>query len=200
MISNIPSTGSIKFQWALLSKLLHKWRAVSFDPGPCDSRALSLENYSKESECRKEERHPGLSSLSISGIVPNECAPESSATINGKSESLTKKIQELHYNYIPQFRNVQHHCEKEGSRWPGLEWSSAGTSFRYNVLDQEQLLLMASLNANENYLQLHVILCHLNYLHFPFFSLFFHPEKQTLENMINSHFADKETDAQGHSV
>lgn len=59
---------------------------------------------------------------------------------------------------------------------------------------------MPSLNANENYLQLHVILCHLNYLHFPFFSLLFYPEKQTLKNIINSHLTGKETDAQGHSA
>lgn len=99
------------------AKLLHKLRAVSFNPGPCDPHALSLENYSREDECTKEERHPAPPPThSISGIVPNKCVPESSATINGRSESLINKIWELYYNYIPRFRNVQHHCEREGSR------------------------------------------------------------------------------------
>lgn len=83
---------------------------------PCDPRALSLENYSREDECINEERHPGPPSHDISDIVPKECAPESSATINGRSESLINKIQELYYNSILRFRNAQHHCEREGSR------------------------------------------------------------------------------------
>lgn len=91
-------------------------RAVSFDPGPCDLRALSMENYNRGDECIKEERHPGFPSHGIAGIVPNECVPESSATINGRSESLINKIRELYYNYIPQFRNAQCLCEREGSR------------------------------------------------------------------------------------
>lgn len=53
---------------------------------------------------------------------------------------------------------------------------------------------MSSLNANEKYLQLHVSHCHLYHLLFPFFSLLFHAEKQTLESMINGHFANEETD------
>lgn len=70
---------------------------------------------------RKKERHPGLSSHSISGIVLDECVPESPATINGRSESLINKIQELYYNYILQFRSAQHHCAREGSRQLGPE-------------------------------------------------------------------------------
>lgn len=134
VISNIHSAGRGKFQWALPCKLLHKLRAVSFDPGPCDPRALSLENYSREDECIKEKRHPGPPSHSISSIVPNECVPESSATINGRSESLINKIRELYYNYIQRFRNAQRHCEREGSRWLGLEWSSARYIFQIKRL------------------------------------------------------------------
>ena len=116
-ISNIHSAGRGKFQWALPCKLLHKLRAVSFDPSPCDLPALSLENYSRKDECIKEERHPAPPHPhSISGIVPNECVPESSAIINSRSESLINKIWELYYNYIPRFRHAQRHCEREGSR------------------------------------------------------------------------------------
>lgn len=61
---------------------------------------------------------------------------------------------------------------------------------------------MLGLNANENYLQLHAILCHLYYLLFSFFSLLFNldiiPENQILGN-ISGHFADEKTNAQGHS-
>lgn len=48
----------------------------------------------------------------------------------------------------------------------GLNDPLPGTSFRYNILDQEQLQLMLCLNANENYLQLHVILCFFPFLCF----------------------------------
>lgn len=44
--------------WTSPSKQLHKLRAVSFDPGPCDPPALSLENYSREDGWIKEVRHP----------------------------------------------------------------------------------------------------------------------------------------------
>ena len=60
--------------------------------------------------------HPVTPPPSISGIVPNECAPESSATINGRSESLINKPRELYYNDILTFRNTQRHCEREGGR------------------------------------------------------------------------------------
>lgn len=104
------SAGNSKFQWPSPSKLLHKLRAVSFDPGPCDPPALSLKNYSREDECIKEARHPGPPSDSISSIVPEEYVSESSTTINDRSESLINEIWELYYNYIPRFRNAQHHC------------------------------------------------------------------------------------------
>lgn len=116
MVSNIHSAGSNKFQWVLPSKLLHRLRAVSFDPGPCDSHALPPENYSREDERIKRRGILSPPPPSISSTVPKECAPESSATINGRSESLISKIQELYYNHIPRFRNAQRHCERESSR------------------------------------------------------------------------------------
>ena len=58
MASNTHSAVSDKFQWILPSKLQHKLRAVSFHPGSCDPYALSLENYSREDECMKEESIP----------------------------------------------------------------------------------------------------------------------------------------------
>lgn len=58
-----------------------------------------------------------------------------------------------------------------------------GTAFRQSILDQEQLQLMPSLNANENYLQLHVILCHL-YTQLVFLFLFLSTSELILRNGI----------------